>query len=772
MRCVLAVLVLLASCLAFTRPAGAAPLQRAVLELVVNGAVHGDVFVYLREDDVLVPMAKLREAGLVRLQAQVELHAGTEHVSLRAASPPLHFTFDEEALTLSIIAPPRTLARTTIDLAAQEPADVVYSHDASAFIDYAPRLVDGRYLDVFNEVGFSSGPALVQSSSTWNSTRGATRLTTQAQLDDRKGSRTATLGDSLVAAGPLGGAVMLGGLSVARNYDLNPYLVKIPRLGFTGSALAPSTLDVYVNDVLIRRLPVQPGEFDLTNLAPVTGGGTARYVLRDAYGREQRVESSYYASSSVLAQGLSEYAYGLGFTRENYGTRSFDYAEPAAIGRYRVGMTDHLTTGWHAEFNRARVNAGSNITLAGQFGELELHTAGSATTDELPRRGVAGIVGYSYRLHGTSLRALVRGTTPQFSTLSLDPTQERSLVEHVTMTGHALGRGLSLGTEVALSWLRDAGPSSRFAATLSTRLTRELGLQVRASRNYGALGAAVTDVFATLTWALPVNHFVQLTGHAGSEDSDATLRVSRSLQATTDVGYQLSWSEGDTTRASVNAQAQSSFAKAGVTYTNADGEQHTLVELAGSIVMVGSGVYFTRATNQSFAVLELPGVSGVRGYANNREVGTTDARGRLFMPGLLPYQANRLSIEQADLQLDYSIDAAEVLFAPPTRGGAIIPFPVRAVTLVRGSIAVPGSSAPVALKYGELIVVTSTQVLTSPLGAAGEFELEGLPPGTWNASVRHADAVYKVVLEVPRAKGFVKELGVIVCQPRAKRKQP
>ncbi len=126
-------------------------------------------------------------------------------------------------------------------------------------------------------------------------------------FDDRANLRSATLGDAYVSAGPLGGSLLLGGISLARNYALDPYLVKIPRLAFAGSAMAPSTLDVYVNDVLVRRLPIEAGDFQLTNISPITGAGTTRYVLRDAFGREQRLESSYYASAGVLARGLSEF---------------------------------------------------------------------------------------------------------------------------------------------------------------------------------------------------------------------------------------------------------------------------------------------------------------------------------------------------------------------------------------------------------------------------------------------------------------------------------
>jgi outer membrane usher protein len=283
-------------------------LERAVLELVVNGSNSGEVFVLLRDGDVLVPLKSLRDAGLVRLDVTTEEHEGVEHVSLRTASPPLAFEFDDRALTVSVFAPPSVLALATVDLANRPPADVRYESSPSAYFNYAPRLVDGTGFQAFGEVGASLGPALAETSATYSDYGGATRLASRVTFDDRKHLRSAIIGDSFVSAGPLGGALVIGGLSFVRNYELDPYLVKIPRLGYTGRAMSPSTVDVYVNDVLVRRVPVEPGEFELTNVTPVSGAGTTRYVIRDAYGREQRLESTYYASSSVLAEGFSEYS--------------------------------------------------------------------------------------------------------------------------------------------------------------------------------------------------------------------------------------------------------------------------------------------------------------------------------------------------------------------------------------------------------------------------------------------------------------------------------
>lgn len=762
MRRVLVLVVVLIGILVPVRTASAQELQQAVLELFVNEAPRGEVFVWLRDGDVLVPLESLRDAGLTRLDVPVEPLEGKPHVSLRGAKP-LRFVFDEAALALRVTAPPQVLPRSVIDLSAEPPSDMRYDHATSAFLNYAPRLIDGERFQTFAEAGVSFGTLVADTSATYDSERGATRLLTRAVYDDPIHLRSATLGDAFVAAGPLGGAVMLGGLSVSRNFSLDPYLVKIPRLGFTGKALSPSTVDVYVNDVLMRRVPVDAGEFQLTNIVPATGSGSTRYVLRDAYGGEQRLESTYYASSVVLAAGLSEYSYGVGLVRRGLGSESWSYGEPALIGRHRFGATDQLTPGYHLEWDRTRVNAGPELTIATAFGEIEVHAAASTSIQGAEHRGAAGLIGYSFRNRGTSLRTVMRAATGRYSTLSLEPEADRSLIEHVTTTSHALGPNASVATEVALAWMRDVGPSGRLALTANARLSNDISLQLRTSRSQSTLGRWEHDMFATLTWALPAGQSAAITEHLGPNGSDLTGRLSRPLRRPTDVGYQLSGSTGEVNHATATVQGQSSIGRVAATYTNVEGRQSTMLEAAGSIVFAEGRPHLTRPSTQSFAVLHVPGAAGVRGYLNNVEVGRTDAEGRLFVPDLLPYQANRLRIEQSDLPIDYELDDEELVLAPPTRGGAVVVFPARPVRIVRGQIVRASAAGPVPVAYGELSVAMAGRTLSSPLGAAGEFELDGLEVGVWEGSVRSTAGSCSVRIEVPRSGAFLRDVGAVSC---------
>jgi outer membrane usher protein len=522
-----------------------------------------------------------------------------------------------------------------------------------------------------------------------------------------------------------------------------------------------------VNDVLVRRVPVQPGEFHLTNITPLVGAGTTRYVIRDAYGQEQRLEWSYYGSSGVLAAGLSEYEYGLGFVREDFGRQSFRYGRPAAIARHRYGLTDSVTPGLHAEFDGSLANAGANLTLAGTFGEVELHLAGSVAIDRA-WQGAASILGYSYRGSRASLRTLLRSTSRRYVTLSLGPEQHRSLLEQVTATSYSLGSRASLSSDIGFALSHARTPLARFTLGLSVQLTNALGLNVRASRSSAfELGRWDHDVFSTLSWALPLQHFAQLSEHTGGRGTDVSARLSRSVPYPAGVGYQVGASVGAQTQALANVQAQSSFGAASATYGYARGVQSTLLDASGGVVFVAGKLHFTQAGSQAFALLRVPGAPDVRGYLNNREMGSTDASGEVFVPGLAPYQSNLLRINQADLPSDYQFDQEEIPFAPPRRGGAVIEFVVRPMRLTRGRLVRGVGPAATPIKYGVVRVEVPSGTLTSLLGPDGEFELDGLPEGHWVGQVESVAGECRAPLEVRATQAPVQYLGTVSCVPSA-----
>src|SRR5260221_9374458 len=136
------------------------------------------------------------------------------------------------------------------------------------------------------------------------------------------------------------------------------------------------------------------GDFDLRNITQVTGYRSVNLVIHDAFGREQRIDTSYYSSEHSLKAGLHEYSYNLGALRENFGLDSNDYGPLAFAGFHRYGVTDALTLGVRAEAKNGLFNAGPTATIV--LGSAGLLNVAGAVSGNGGHTGGAGLISYSY----------------------------------------------------------------------------------------------------------------------------------------------------------------------------------------------------------------------------------------------------------------------------------------------------------------------------------------------------------------------------------------
>ena len=123
----------------------------------------------------------------------------------------------------------------------------------------------------------------------------------------------------------------------------------LPRPGVSGESALPSTVELYVDNLLRMRREVPSGPFTIEDLPVLSGQGDARLVVRDILGREQVITQPFFTSSRLLKQGLQDYSYELGFVRRNFGIDSNNYGRFMAVGTHRLGFTEKFTGEIHGE---------------------------------------------------------------------------------------------------------------------------------------------------------------------------------------------------------------------------------------------------------------------------------------------------------------------------------------------------------------------------------------------------------------------------------------
>ncbi len=768
----------------------------AFLRATVNQVDIGDVLVILRGDDLIMKVTDLEKAGMRVEGGRRERQGEDRLVSLRSLAPKVTFVFDERGLTLTITADPKLFGVVVFDLRAKRPEGIIYDSTPSLFVNYRVgrsdlqsdfQSPDRARWNGFAESGLSVRGHLLYSSGQLNPTDGSwERLLTNLTLDLRDRLTSIVIGDVNATSDALGGAALVGGASVARNFGLDPYFVFLPTQQLSGTALTPSTVDVYVNGQLVRRETLPPGQFTMQNLPVTSGSGQTQVVIRDAFGATQTVMSPYYLALGTLAKGLQDFSYNVGFTRQNYGTRgsSWNYGQPAFLFRHRFGLTNWLTVGARAEGTLHMLSGGPSLALRLPVGELG---AAGAVSGQDRFAGGAALLSYSYVGRLLNLQVGVRYQSKEYATLNLAPSSipplsalplgvispsHRQRLDLLASVARNIGRVANLSLQYeATEWL-DQGWTHRITFAANRTLMRWMYAFATVSNIYSSAWPVEYDTFVGLSFAPAErvtagasrsDHSGGSSGHGGT--SQATLQ--QSLPLGPGFGYRVVASQGENAVNEANAQYQGAYGRIEADYQHlgwgTGNGGHASLTATGGLVLIGGSAYLTRPVQDSYALIRVPGVGGVHGTMSNQVMGTTDGKGDLLIPSLLHYYGNRIGIDDRDIPLDHDIGATERVIAPPYRGGVVVSFPVRRVQSVSGTVVIEDQGVTTLPTYGQIVVLVDQQRAVSPLDEAGNFYLENVPPGSYSAEVQYAAGVCTLPLDVPAVSAALVNVGTIRC---------
>jgi outer membrane usher protein len=759
------VLVLLAGCPAEGR-AGTADdpeQQRALLDLFVNDVGAGQILVLIRTGDALVPVDALDRAGLRRFEGRRETVAGQVFVSLSSLAPDLTYKLDEASLTLRLSAASRLFGTSRLDVKAMQRPEYTYSHAPSAFLNYGVNWFQRSGYSVTAEAGLSLHGALATTTYTRGEDGRLLRGLSSVVIDDRTRLRRISAGDSYVGDRLLGGALFLGGIRVAREYSVDPYFVQFPMLGLSGAATTPSTVEVYVDNRLVRQERVQAGQFELANVPVPTGASQTRVVVRDAFGRESQIASPYYLSTNALARGLHEYEYSVGFPRQNMGTTADRYGRLAAFARHRYGFSDTVTAGVRAEAHDGLISGGPSLNLRLPVGELEASVAGSR---ERGRTGLAGALGYSFTTRGLNVGANARLYDRAYSNLSIAQARDRVRSSVSAFLGVQVGRAPGVTVQHSMSETWGGARLSRTSMLVNTQVAPRL----YAFGNFGWSRASDGwhgDTTVGVSLALGGHSSASLSTAVANGQASTSLDIQRSLPIGEGYGYRLHGSTaGDDARGQI--EYQSRYARVSGGQETYGGQSGATLSAAGAVVAIGGALFASRPVEDGFALIRVPGVPGVRGYLSNQEVGRTNGRGDLLVPNVLSYYANRLSISDQDVPLGRGLAGTERAVATPYRGGAVVVFEADQVRGVSGTLSLVTGERTVVPEFGDLVVAARGNQFESPIGHGGVFYLEGLAPGRYSATVRYHGAGCSFSIVVPTSNAPVVDLGPLRCTMEAR----
>ena len=164
--------------------------------------------------------------------------------------------------------------------------------------------------------------------------------------------------------------------------------------------------------------------------------------------------------------------------------------------------------------------------------------------------------------------------------------------------------------------------------------------------------------------------------------------------------------------------------------------------------------------DRAFGLVNLPGFPDVRVYLDNRAAGRTDRDGRLLLPSLRPYEANRVRLEVDDLPLDAEITTAEVEAVPYDRSGMTIDFPLNRLAQATGTLVdTSGEALPIGLRLR-----SEDGAVTAWVARDGFSEVRGALP-TAVTIAAEVDGRSLACLLPPTPEGeLLPDVGIVTCR--------
>ncbi len=746
--------------------------QELYLEVTLNQTGSGRLARFLlRDGKLLASVETLRQLGfalparnpeeIVSLESLpglvVRYDAALQRVSLDA---PLSLLSLE---TTMLNAPMRASTRASASPGALLNYDLYASHqsNASNLTATAELRIFGIGAGVFSNTAVTRAYRIDDGNGHDDGWRGETvRLDSNWQLSFPESATSLTVGDTFSGFLNWTRAVRLGGVQIGRNFSLQPYRITTPLPAFLGEVAVPSAVDLYVNGIRQYSGEVPAGPFQLATVPGVSGMGNAQIVVTDAFGRVRTLNFPFYATQQLLAKGLSDWSLSAGMVREDYGLRSFSYAnDPVASGNLRYGVSDRFTLETHAEGGGGLVNAGAGgLWILGRAGVVSAAHARS-TLDGL--RGSQTAIGYNWNSGRFNFSIDSQRTSDEYRDIASLYGPLPARISERGLAGITLRR---LGN-LSLSYLRLQYPETEMSRYVGAYWSQSFasGWSANLSFNQNPDRRSDRSLYLSVAVALDGDRQLNTSLQRNGDRDNGTVDISRPVPGDGDrggYGWRLQVRDGDDGAGGLAEVGWFNNAgRYGAGVASYGSESYGYASASGSLVWMGGHPFAARNIGDAFAVVSTDGIAGVPVQLENRPIGYTDARGMLLVTPLQSWQRNKLSIDPMDLPANMRIDQVELLATPRQRSGTRVRFgitPVHAATVVLHDT----SGEP--LPLGSSVGVNGASDAASSIGYDGEIYLDALD--THNLlRVRTPEGVCAASFDYPAINNDIPRIGPLTC---------
>ncbi len=754
----------------FGKPQGT-DLDQIEVPLILNGRSHGNIIVHPHSEVARVtvaanafwPLAQdtLNETVQANLKLASDSDGQLSLLALQAEGLEAHF--DRRQLQLHIDVPPdlRLASINSIGESSEQPneSELTLPGQLSGYLNL-------RGSQTINWAGEDTGlkPLGLQLDGAINwqgwvlEAQGQATLGQSWQLDRLSIVRDApeqairyTIGDLSVSTAGYQTSPSMFGVSVARNFSLQPFRVARPTSNYSFFLERASTVDVFVNDELKTTLRLEAGPQDIRDLPLKTGINDIRLEITDDLGQTETLNFSTGVAGELLAEGVHQFAYSAGFpTIEQQPFKSYDLSRPTLSLFHRVGLTPNLTLGGYLQGDTTQQMVGTDGTWATKIGNLGWDIAASHHTDY--GVDIAAKLFYEWieapdqSSQQRRLRTALEYRGEEFSVLGQESPDGSTALNLSIAYQQVLFENIRASVNGEYQISRQENNAYNIGVNLSRPFGQ--GLNLNLGYNYGQDSSRQTNhrFSIGLSGALPFagQRFNTRTEFNNTLEPNNALNWSYSPSHTLgNISPNLTLTQSPE-RYGLNGRLQYQG------YRNTLGLNHQFTlprETDGSIensstVTWGTAIAFvdgvwgwSRPIDNSFALVTRQGSAVGNIVRVNPTLSGDMAQANGSGPAVLsvaPYSLSRLSLDAPDLSLGEDLGQTSHQLLPTYRSGTLIRTGTEATVFLRG-VLIDNAQKPISLQQGWIKSLSDPDWPTADFftNRTGRFAAAGLKPGRY-----------------------------------------
>ncbi|MBI4780729.1 MAG: fimbrial biogenesis outer membrane usher protein [Oscillatoriophycideae cyanobacterium NC_groundwater_1537_Pr4_S-0.65um_50_18] len=563
------------------------------------------------------------------------------------------------------------------------------------------------------------------------------------------------LGDLAVPVRGYQASLPMVGITVARNFSLQPYQVTRPVSRYEFFLERPSTVEVFVNGQSVQTLRLEAGSQDIRDLPLNAGTNGVQLVITDDVGRVQRLDFATGVSGDLLAPGVQQFAYSFGFPAgddaSSSSTQKYDFSQPTLTLAHRLGVTDALTLGsyFQGDLDTQMLGIeGTWATTVGNFGwDAALSLDQDHGIDGAARlyydwlfRGATSTDSRSLRLsaeyRGANFMTVADGVPDNSTGLDLSLAYSQTLFGNAraTLSGRYRFTRNEPSNAYSINWglAKPIGDGVTLNANVGYGINDQgkaeprlfLGISVALTRQRQFVSASTTldggEAFQNrLNWSYsPPVTFEGISTALTATTSDRTLSL---LSQTRYRGYRADLSLDHSIhipRENGGTTVQATRLTWGTALAFADGVWAWSRPIENSFAIIAR-----QGTARDQVVDINPGINGA--------IARADALGPAVVP-LSPYSFTTLIADAPGLPQGSELGESQFGVFPTYRSGTLIRVGTDATVVLRG-VLVDEQGASLVLQYGRITSLTDPDWPAVELftNRTGRFAASGLKPGQY-----------------------------------------